>query len=238
MVKSTPLSRLAVVTSLLFLCATASFAATTKSYIEKLSGWSSCSVCAGADGAGATVTHSMTQGITSPTMGAKSARYSISGTAPYGAALWWKQLGAVSTAHNFTYSLYLDLKDSSASQALEFDVNQSVGGHKFIFGTQCNMAAHTYDVWSVATHWVHTGIACARPEAYKWHKITLEFQRTSGGNVKFISVTLNGTKHYINRIYAPKSSSVNELNVAFQMDGNKYLTDYQTWVENVTLTYW
>ncbi len=232
------LVRAAIVATLLFLFVSVSFAATTKSYIEKMSGWSSCSVCAGAGGSGATVPHSMTQGITSPTMGAKSAKYTIGGTASYGAALWWKQLGAVSSAHNFTYDVYYYLKNPSASQALEFDVNQSVNGHKFVFGTQCNIAAHTYDVWSAATSWVHTGISCATPQAYKWNHIVLEFQRTSGGNVKFVSVSINGNKHYINRVYAPKSSSVNELNVAFQMDGNKYMTDYNTYLENVKLTYW
>jgi hypothetical protein len=144
----------------------------------------------------------------------------------------------VSTAHNFKYDVYYYLKNPSASQALEFDVNQSVGGHKYIFGTQCNIAAHTYDIWSAATHWIHTGISCARPAAYKWNHITLQFQRTSDSKVKFVSVTINGSTHYINKVYAPKSSSVQELNVAFQMDGNKYMTDYSTYLENVKLTYW
>ena len=233
------LIRAAFVASLFLLCGSVvSFASTTKTYIEKMSGWQSCSSCAGAGGSGPTVTHSMSQGVTSPTMGAKSAKFSIGGSASYGDALWWKQLGADSSAHNFTYSAYYYLKNPSAAQALEFDVNQSVGGHKFIFGTQCNMAAHTYDVWSVGTHWVHTGISCSRPQAYKWNHIVLQFQRTSGGNVKFVSVSINGSTHYINRTYAPKASSTKELNVAFQMDGNKYMTDYQTWVENVTLKYW
>ena len=234
----TNLIRAAIVATLLCLFVSVSFASTTKSYIEKMSGWQSCSVCAGAGGSGATVPHSMTQGITSPTMGSKSAKYTIGGSASYGAALWWKQLGADSSAHNFKYDLYFYLKNPSAAQALEFDVNQSVGGHKFIFGTQCNIAAHTYDVYSPVSHWVHTGISCSRPSAYVWHHITLQFQRTSGGNTKFVSVTINGTTHYINRTYGPKSSSVSELNVAFQMDGNKSMTDYNTYLENVKLTYW
>lgn len=232
------LIRAAIVATLLFLFASVSFAQTNKTYIEKMSGWQSCSVCAGAGGNGATIPHAMYQGITSPTMGAKSAEYKIGGTASYGAALWWKQLGADSSAHNFTYSVYYYLKNPSASQALEFDVNQSVGGHKFIFGTQCNIAAHTYDVWSYATKWVHTGISCARPAAYKWNHLVLQFQRTSTGKVKFVSVSINGATHYINREYAPKSSSVQELNVAFQMDGNRTMTDYQAWLENVSLKYW
>ena len=75
--------------------ASVAFAQTTKPSIEKMSGWQSCSVCAGAGGKGATVTHYMKQGITSPTMGSKSAQYYISRRSyAYGDALWWKQLGS------------------------------------------------------------------------------------------------------------------------------------------------
>jgi hypothetical protein len=42
----------------------------------------------------------------------------------------------------------------------------------------------------------------------------------------------------VNRTYSPKSSGVSELNVAFQMDGNKDMTDYQVWLDKVTLTAW
>jgi hypothetical protein len=227
--------RTAIITSLLFLVSTVGFAQTTKTYIEKMSGWQSCSVCAGAGGNGATVSHAMIQNISSPTMGAKSAEYKISGTARYGAALWWKQLGADPSVHNFQYDVYYYLKNPAASQALEFDVNQSLSGHRFVFGTQCNIASHTYDVWSVATRWTHTGIACARPTAYKWNHITLQFKRTSTGKVMFVSVTINGALHYINRSFSPESSGAKELNVAFQMDGNRTLVDYQTWLEKVSL---
>ncbi len=233
------LFRAAIVSTMLFLFASVSFSATTtKTYIEKMSGWESCSECAGAGGNGPAVTHSMTQGITSPTLGAKSAEYHIGGSASYGNALWWKQLGADSNAHNFEYSAYFYLKDPSAAQALEFDVNQSVGGHKYIFGTQCDISGHSYDVYSASTGWIRTGIACSTPSAYKWHHIILEFQRTSGGHVSFLSVSIDGAKHYINRMYTPKSSGVDELNVAFQMDGHKTMTPYTTYLENVTLKYW
>jgi hypothetical protein len=232
------LIRAALFTSLLFSLSSVGFAQTTKTYIEKMPGWQSCSVCAGAGGNGKTVSHSMIQNVSSPTLGAKSAEYKISGSAPYGAALWWKQLGADSSAHNFQYDVYYYLKNPTASQALEFDVNQSLSGHRFVFGTQCNIAAHTYDVWSVSTHWIHTGIACSVPKAYVWNHITLEFQRTSSNKVMFVSVSINGSKHYINRTFSPESSGAKELNVAFQMDGRHTLTAYQTWLEKVSLKYW
>lgn len=170
-------------------------------------------------------------------MDGKSSKFHIGGSTPYANALWWKQLGANSSAHHFTYDLYFYLKNPSAAQALEFDVNQSVNGKKYIFGTECT-SARIWKVYSASQHWVNTGIGCPKPTAYKWHHLIWEFQRTSGGNVQFISVTLDGVKHYVNRTYGPKSSSASEINVAFQMDGNKYMTDYDTWLDKVKLTYW
>lgn len=235
----TNLIRAALLTSLLFLVASvSSFAQTKKTYIEKMSGWDSCSVCAGAKGKGASVPHTMKQGVASPSMGGKSTEFWVGGSHPYGDALWWKQLGAQPNAHNFTYDLYFYLKNPGVSQSLEFDVNQSVGGHRFVFGTQCDLASHSYEVWSVSTRWTKTGIACSTPAAYKWNHITLQFQRTSANKVKFVSVTINGATHYINRTYNPQTRSSKELNVAFQMDGKHHMTPYSTWVENVSLKYW
>ncbi|HEU5404019.1 MAG TPA: hypothetical protein VFU86_21875 [Terriglobales bacterium] len=210
----------------------------TYSSLQK-SKWSSCSACAGAGGSGPTASYSQVLYISSPSLSGSASKFSIGGSTPYANALWWKQVGANSAAHNFKYDLYFYIKNPSAAQALEFDVNQSVGGHKYIFGTQCNIkGSGTWDVYSAAYHWKSTGIACHAPTAYKWHHLTWQFQRTSGSNVKFVSVTLDGVTHYVNRVYAPKSSSVNELNAAFQMDGNKYMTDYQVWLDKVTLTAW
>jgi hypothetical protein len=213
-------------------------ASTTYSSLQKYK-WSSCTVCAGASGSGSVALFSQTLYIGSPSLTGSSSRFYLGGSNNYSNALWWKQVGANSSAHNFKYDLYFYIKNPSAAQSLEFDVNQSVGGHKYIFGTQCNIkGTGTWDVYSVASHWRSTGIPCHTPTAYKWHHLTWQFQRTSGNQVKFISVTLDGSTHYVNRTYAPKSSSTKELNVAFQMDGNKYQTDYYVWLDKVTLTAW
>lgn len=223
---------------MMFFAGSAWAGAQTYSSLQKTK-WSSCTVCAGAGGSGPTASISQALYIGTPSMTGSSSKFSIGGSTPYSNALWWKQVGANSAAHNFKYDLYFYIKNPSAAQALEFDVNQSVGGHKYIFGTQCNIkGTHAWDVWSVATHWKSTGIPCPAPSAYKWHHLTWQFQRTSGNNVKFVSVTLDGVTHYVNRIYAPKSSGVSELNAAFQMDGNKTMTDYQVWLDKVTLTAW
>jgi hypothetical protein len=209
------------------------------SNIDQMSGWTSCSVCAGAGGSGETASHSMYQNISSPSKDGRSAQFNLNANTAYAAALWWKQLGAKDGAHHFVYDVYFYLKNPSASQALEFDVNQSLNGKRYVFGTECSMSgSKTWRVWSAATRWQSTGVPCNRPSAYAWHHVTWEFQRTSTNQVKFVSVTLDGKKSYVNRTYSPQSRSAHELNVAFQMDANKNHTHYSTWVDKVSLRYW
>ena len=119
-------------------------------------------------------------------------------------------------------------------------MNQSRSGKKFIFGTECDYkGTHTWHVYDPYDHkWVSTSIACNVPPAYTWNHIVLEYTRTDAGNTGFVTVTINGNKHYFNRAYAPRSTSTSEINVAFQMDGNKSMTDYSVWLDKVKLTYW
>lgn len=209
---------------------------TTYSSIQKMSGWQSCTGCAG--GAG-TASFSMTRFINPPSLDGASAQFNLGGSTAYSNALWWKQLGGNSSAHNFTYDVYFYLKTPSYGQALEFDVNQSVNGKKYIFGTECDIKdLHVWRIYdSYHRQWVPTSVGCSAPSAYTWHHLTLEFQRTSGGQASFISVTLDGAKHYFNKVFSPQGSSVSEINVAFQMDGDKYQHHYSTWLDKVSLTY-
>ena len=216
-----------------------SAAQTVKSNIQKMTGWQSCSSCAGSGGTGAVASFSMTQFQSSPSLSGASSRQHLDPSKPYSNALWWKQLGANNSASHFVYDVYFYLKTPSYSQALEFDVNQSNGSHKFIFGTQCNIrGGGVFDVYDPAGHaWRHTGIHCGTPSAFKWHHLTWELYRDST-HVHYVSVTLDGVKHYVNRAYSARSSSTKEINVAFQMDGDGSAHTYDTWIDKVSLKYW
>jgi hypothetical protein len=213
--------------------------ATTYANVNQMNNWSWCDKCAGPGGDGPTAKMSMTQFVANPAMDAKSAQFYMAGAKPYSSALWWRQLGANPNASNFVYDLYFYVKDPGAVQALEFDLNQSIGGKKYIFGTQCDVLGHhDWDVWDTKNAvWVKTGIACAAPTAYSWNHLTWEFQRVNG-QTKFVSVSLNGNKSYINRTFWPRSVSVNELNVAFQMDGTVSNVAYSTWLDKVNMYAW
>ena len=212
--------------------------AVVKSNIDQMTGWESCTVCAGANANGPVATYSMVENQASPSLDSASAKFSISGTTPYSDALWWKQLGAADTATHLKYDVAFYITNPGVAQALEFDNNQSNGVHKFIYGTQCNIKGGHWDVWGNASgNWLSTGIACSAPTAFVWHHLTWEFQRTST-NVIFVGFTYDGVTHYVNRSYPARSSTVHEMNVAFQMDGDFAMHAYSTWLDRVTLTYW
>lgn len=212
--------------------------AVVKNNIDQMSGWESCTVCAGANASGPVATYSMVENQASPSLDGASAKFSISGTTPYSDALWWKQLGAADTATHLKYDVDFYITNPGVSQALEFDNNQSNGVHKFIYGTQCNIKGGHWDVWgNAAGNWLSTGIACSAPTAFVWHHLTWEFQRTTT-NVIFVGFTYDGVTHYVNRSYPARASGVHEMNVAFQMDGDSAMHAYSTWLDRVTLTYW
>jgi len=213
-------------------------AQTTKTQIQRMSAWQSCAACAGAGGSGPSASLYTVPGVVSPSLSGDSRVFSIASGTPYADALWWKQLGAVNTAHNLVYDVYFYIKNPAASQALEFDSNQANGRMRFIFGTQCAIASGRWEVWgNAAGNWISTGIPCYQPTAYQWHHLTWEFKRTDT-YLTFVALTYDGVKHYVNRTYPGRASGVNELNVAFQMDQRANHVTYQTWLDNVSLKYW
>lgn len=207
--------------------------------IEQMSGWKSCDVCAGINAAGPTAPHAMYRGIILPSMDGNASQFWLGGSTPYANALFYKQLGGFE-ARKFTYDLYFYLKYPDAAQGLEFDVSQNIGGKRYVFGTQCDIRdKKTWDVWDTKNgKWVPTGLACVKPAAYQWHHLVWEFEITSDHKARFISMTLNGQKHYINRYYYPKATEWYMLTPAFQMNGNYRQTDYSVWLDNVKLSIW
>jgi hypothetical protein len=209
------------------------------SSVDQMSGWSHCSSCAGIGGAGSVVPYSMSQNQSSPSMDGRATMFYLGGGKAYSDALWWKQLGPNPAVSHLVYDTYFYYTNAGAPQSLEFDVNQALNGFKYIFGTQCSIrGSHTWDVWdNVNKRWRSTGIGCSSLPTYKWNHLVWELERT-GGKLHFISVTLNGVKHYVNRYYSPRASSTKELNIAFQMDGNYKQTPYKVWLDKTTLKAW
>jgi len=97
--------------------------AVVKANIDQMTGWASCTVCAGANAAGPVATYSMVENQASPSLDGASAQFSITGTTTYSDALWWKQLGAADSATHLKYDVAFYITNPGVSQALEFDNN-------------------------------------------------------------------------------------------------------------------
>lgn len=213
--------------------------AIVQSNIQQMAGWENCTVCAGAGGNGPSAAFGTLQGVSSPSLSGSSMQFSIGVGTPYSDVLWWKQLGGNNAITHFQYDVDFYLTNPGAAQALEFDVNQSNGVYKFIFGTQCDIrGAGAWDVWDTANHtWVNTGVPCSVPSANQWHHLTWELYRDDY-QAHFVALTLDGVKHDVNMAFWVQPSGVSEINVAFQMDGDYAQHPYDAWLDNVTLSYW
>jgi hypothetical protein len=213
--------------------------AIAKTDIDQMGGWESCDACAGLNGSGPVDPYSMTQNMNSPSLDGSAATFWLGGNVPWGAALWWKQLGPNDGVSHFVYDMQFYVNNVQVAQGLEFDVNQSVGGLKYIFGTECDARTNGgWRIWDTANaHWMQTEQTC-QVNANAWNHLTWEFERI-GNQTHFIAVTLNGYRQVVDKYYyARPVGNAREINVAFQMDGDEHEDNYQAWLDKVTLYYW
>jgi hypothetical protein len=211
--------------------------ATTFSRIEEMSGWKSCGNCTKLYGA----TYSMQQHVSSPSRDGDSTKFSVGGSSSGGAALWYRWMSSNSTATNFVYDLYYYMKTPGAAGAMEFSASQRSGYKWYRWDTQCLFTdIAVWRLWNNATgHWYRTSIPCKRPAPYTWTHLVWEGKKVNG-KVLFVSLSVNGQKHYLNKTFDPKymGSSDNSVKVHFQLNGNSQMTDYSAWGDQFKLTYW
>ncbi len=211
--------------------------------IQAMSNWTWCSkernggVCAAGLGVAYT---SMTQNQRDPSLGGNSTVYFLGGSAPYSNALWWRTLSSSSSPTHFTYDVYFNIDDSSAPEALEFDLNQSYGGVRYTWGTECSYRnTGMWDVWDPRNEkWVTTAVPCKQVSANAWHHLVWQFEKANGG-VHYISVQIDGTTSTVDKYFSPQQNwNTLETNVAFQMDGDFRQTPYKVWLDHLNLTSW
>jgi hypothetical protein len=211
------------------------------------------SICSGCVPSGPQVTWAMTQNISSPSLSGHSSQMQIGGQTDYADVLWNNHLignfssqgmpdpdqTIVPNLHNFTYDVYFYVDDPNISQALEFDINQFVGGYSFIWGHECRVAGgNEWDIWDdPGQTWHPTGIGCY-PQANAWNHLTLQVQRTSDNQLLFQSITLNGVTSVLNYYENPTTTNWYGVTINYQQDGNYEQSPYSVWLDNLTFTYW
>lgn len=230
------------------------------SSLQKQSGWtgyallpSEYNICTSCVPSGPEATWSMTQNVSSPSLSGDSSLMQIGGQTAYADILWNNHLignfssqglpdtsqTLVPNLHNFTYDVYFYIQNPTISQALEFDINQFVGGYSYIWGHECRIAGgNEWDIWDdPGQTWHSTGVPC-NPLANAWNHLTIMAQRTSDNHLLFQSITLNGVTSVLNYYESPTTTTWYGVTVNYQQDGNYEQTPYSVWLDNLSFAYW
>ena len=85
--------------------------------------------------------------------------------------LYFNPLAGGNNVSHFIYDLYFMVDNPNAPQALEFDINQTFGGNRWVWGSECNFnGSGKWDIWNDApqTGWISTAIDCRPFPANTW----------------------------------------------------------------------
>ncbi|HKV76723.1 MAG TPA: hypothetical protein VJP02_01200 [Candidatus Sulfotelmatobacter sp.] len=219
---------------------------TTISNIQSMSGWQSCSAVfpagSGRDGqicaAGlGTAQSTLTQNQATPAMDGQSAQFSMGGPTAYSNMLYFNAIAGGDNVSHFTYDLYFYIDNPAASQALEFDINQTFGGNRWVWGSECNFnGSGKWDIWDDINGWQPTIYDCKPFPANTWIHLVWNVERV-GNQVHYISLTVGDQTYNVDTYYPNQPDwTLEEIDVAFQMDGNYKQEPYNVWLDKVQLT--
>lgn len=221
-------------------------AQTTISGIQAMPGWQSCSALfptgSGRDGqicaAGlGTAVSTLTENQSSPSMDGKAAKFTMGGPTAYSNMLYFNPVAGGDNVSHFIYDLYFYIDNPNASQALEFDINQTFGGKRWVWGSECSFNdSGKWDIWDDVNGWKPTIYDCKPFPANTWIHLVWNVERV-GDQVHYISLTVGDQTFNVDTYYPNQPDwTLEEIDVAFQMDGNYKQEPYNVWLDQVNLT--
>jgi len=202
--------------------------------------WVSCSAlianstCAAGLGV---ATSNLTLHQATPSLDGSAARFSLGGKSAYSNELYWSPIGVGNTVSHFTYDLYFYIDHGDAPQSLEFDVNQTFNNTRWTWGTQCDFnQTHEWNVWDpLHGIWVPIPIPCDHFPSETWIHLVWQLERV-GNRVHYISVSVADHTYPVDVYYeAQPNWDQEEIDIAFQMDGNYKQEPFNVWLDKVNL---
>lgn len=172
-----------------------------------------------------------------PSLDGSAAKFSMGGKTPYSNELYWTPIGGGNSVSHFTYDLYFYLDNGDAPQSLEFDVNQTFNNTRWTWGTQCDFnQTHEWNVWDpLHGIWVPIPIPCNHFPSGTWIHLVWQLERV-GNQVHYISVSVADQTYPVNVYYTAQPNwDQEEIDIAFQMDGNYKQEPYDVWLDKVNL---
>jgi len=209
--------------------------------IQNLPGWLSCSAalqngftCAAGLG---TAESQLVQDQSSPSLDGSSAEFTIAGPHPYSNELYWYPLGGGNNVTHFTYDLWFYVSVGDAPQSLEFDVNQAFGGTRWTWGSQCDFdQTGKWTIWDPLHEiWVPTSVPCQHFPSDTWIHLVWNLERV-GNQVHYMTLNVADQEYDVDTYYTAQPNWYQEeIDIAFQLDGNYKQQPYNVWLDEVTL---
>jgi hypothetical protein len=204
--------------------------------------------CAGTSGSPDAV-YSVANNQASPSKDGNSSLLTISQSPAWSNDLFWLKLGPHDDATHFQSDFWMYPTSSvSSAYALEYDIFQFLGGRGYMWGTQCNLSKHT---WQVDTQngqgWVDLPLTCGTSGTYNtvfspnvWHHIKWRVERLTDGSNKcrFVALSFDGVVHTLNWEQTGKTSTWNTSGFQFQQDTNGSGTGWAESIDLAQLSYW
>lgn len=208
--------------------------------IQDQPNWVSCSAmisnstCAAGLGT-ATSTLTLHQAI--PSLDGSAAKFSLAGNHAYSNELYWVPLGGGKNVSHFSYDLWFYIDQGDAPQSLEFDVNQAFGGVRWTWGSQCDFnQSHQWNIWDPLHEvWVPIPIACNHFPSNTWIHLIWNLERV-GNQVHYISLNVADQSYNVDTYFGVQPNwTQEEIDIAFQMDGNYKQQPFNVWLDKVNL---
>jgi hypothetical protein len=124
-----------------------------------------------------------------------------------------------------------------APQSLEFDVNQAFGGTRWTWGSQCDFnQTGKWTIWDpLHGLWIPTKVSCQHFPSQTWIHMIWTLERV-GNQVHYITLNVGGQEYNIDTYYTAQPNWYQEeIDIAFQLDGNYKQQPYNVWLDEVTL---
>jgi len=204
--------------------------------------------CAGSSGSPDAV-YSVTNNVTSPSRDNNSSQLTISQSPAYANDLFWVKLGPQDAATHFLSDFWVyPATGIATAQAMEYDIFQFVGGRAYMWGTQCNLVRH---VWQVDTEngsgWVDLPLTCGTSGTYDtlftpnaWHHIKWQVERLTDGSNKcrFVALEFDNVVHTLNWDQTGKTTTWNTSGFQFQQDTGSTGAGWVEYIDQAQLSYW
>ena len=215
--------------------------------VDQMGGWIACSTCTGTSPASS---YWFKQWVGNPSLDGNSMETYIRGRYDAWADdLFVRKFGDQTWARNIEFSMNFlwnapKTKQPNGSyvvQAIEFDARMLIGDFKYLFGTQCNYARGTWDIWSnTGWYWQHTSIPCQKWGPNTWHKVTWYF--TIDNTHKYLhyaALEVDGVQYKVDKWVAAGAVPYNkEFLIQFEQDTDQNGDPWYLWADKIQVALW